>query len=74
MHDRAMMAARLRAALELHDAGVALMRQNLVRRHPEATPEEIERLLGQWLRTRPGAEHGDGEGIPRAIDEEDTTL
>lgn len=55
-------AARLRTALALFDDGVALMRQNLRRAHPEASGEEIERRLRSWLRQRPGAEHGDGVG------------
>jgi len=42
-------AEMLRAALELHDVGVALMRQNLRRRHPDATDERIEELLVTWL-------------------------
>ena len=58
-------AERLRIALEMHDEGVALMRQNLMRRHPDANEQEIERLLTEWLHDRPGAEHGDGEGCPR---------
>lgn len=58
-------AERLRIALEMHDEGVELMRQNLVRRHPDADAREIERLLTGWLHERPGAEHGDGEGRPR---------
>ncbi|MDP8968935.1 MAG: hypothetical protein M3N52_00155 [Actinomycetota bacterium] len=57
-------AARLRTALALFDDGVALMRQNLRRAHPDAPEEEIERRLRSWLQQRPGAEHGDGEGRP----------
>jgi hypothetical protein len=63
------LAAKLRLALDLHAAGVALMRQNLRRRHPGAPDVEIERLLVAWLRTRPGAEHGDCVGRPRALPE-----
>lgn len=44
----------LRATLDLFDTGVALMRQNLRRSHPEMGEEEIERLLQQWLSDRPG--------------------
>ena len=58
-------AARLRIALELHDAGVAMMRQNLRRRHPDADEDEIERRLIEWLHTRPGAEFGDAAGDVR---------
>lgn len=57
-------AARLRMALAMFEDGVALMRQNLRRAHPEASDEEIEQRLGAWLRERPGAEHGDGVGRP----------
>lgn len=52
----------------MHEDGVALMRQNLRRRHPEATPEEVEELLAAWLRERPGAEHGDGVGEPVSVE------
>jgi hypothetical protein len=51
-------------ALDLFQAGVDVMRQNLRRRHPEAQDEEIERLLGDWLQERPGAESGDCPGRP----------
>lgn len=57
-------AEKLRAALELHEVGVELMRQNLRRRHPDASDGTIEQLLADWLRTRPGAEHGDAAGRP----------
>lgn len=55
-------AERLRTALDLHDAGVALMRQNLRREFPEASEDEIDRRLGAWLQHRPGAEYGDAVG------------
>lgn len=55
---------RLRLALELHEAGVELHRQTLRREHPELSDAEIARLVGAWLRTRPGAEHGDATGQP----------
>lgn len=58
-------AERLRIALDLHDAGVEMMRQNLRRLHPDADEGEIERLLLRWLHERPGAEHGDAQGRPR---------
>lgn len=59
-----MMAAALRATLDLFQTGVDLMRQNLRRRHPGADDEHIERLLAAWLRERPGAEAGDCPGRP----------
>ncbi len=55
-------AAGLRTAFDLFVAGRHMMRQNLKRRHPEASDQEIDRLLRAWLRERPGAEHGDAAG------------
>lgn len=57
-------AARLRTAFDLFVAGERMMRQNLKRRYPDASPEEIERRLHAWLRERPGAENGDAVGRP----------
>lgn len=51
-------------AFELHEAGVDLMRQQLRREHPGETDADIERRLKEWLRHRPGAEHGDAQGRP----------
>lgn len=58
------LAEKLRTAIDLADAGVEMMRQNLIRRHPGADEKEIERLLAAWLNDRPGAEHGDRVGRP----------
>ena len=54
----------LRATLELFDTGVALMRQNLRRTHPDADDTDLDRLLEAWLHERPGAEFGDCDGRP----------
>ncbi|MEO8257055.1 MAG: hypothetical protein ABI868_06880 [Acidobacteriota bacterium] len=51
-----------RMTLDLFQTGVDVMRHNLRRRHPEARDEEVERLLGEWLLERPGAEFGDCPG------------
>lgn len=59
-------AERLRLGLDLYQAGEDLMRQNLTRRHPQATSAEIQSLLQAWLLSRPGAEHGDAAGRPVA--------
>ena len=61
-------AARLREAIDLYVVGVDLMRQNLRRRHPALGEEEIEQLLAQWIRERPGAEGGDGDGRVISLD------
>jgi Rv0078B-related antitoxin len=51
-------------ALDMFRYGCEMMRQNLRRAHPDADAAAIEELLRAWLRTRPGAEHGDGVGRP----------
>lgn len=56
--------ARFRLTVQLADAGIDMMRQNLRRRHPEASEEEIASRLRDWLRERPGAEYGDACGEP----------
>lgn len=61
-HDRAV--ERLRTAFDLYEAGVRMKRQQLRREHPEASEEEIRRLVNAWLQERPGAEHGDAWGEP----------
>jgi hypothetical protein len=55
-------AARLLLALEMADTGIEMMRATLRRRHPAADDATISRLLGDWLRERPGAEDGDANG------------
>lgn len=56
-------AERLRLAFDLYEAGEEMMRLNLRRRHPQASPSEIEALVQAWLMERPGAERGDAAGI-----------
>ncbi|HEU4404125.1 MAG TPA: hypothetical protein VFS43_02355 [Polyangiaceae bacterium] len=60
--DAARLVENLRLTFELHEAGVDRMRQNLRRRWPEASEEDLEARLLAWLRERPGAELGDAEG------------
>ena len=52
-------------AFDLHEAGVAMMRQTLRRRHPDYSEAQIGQLLRKWLCTRPGAELGDAPGRRR---------
>jgi len=59
-------AEAFRVTLDLFEAGVALMRQNLRRQDPSATEAEIDQRLVAWLHHRPGAELGDGVGQPPA--------
>ncbi|MEX2213369.1 MAG: hypothetical protein WD768_04535 [Phycisphaeraceae bacterium] len=46
-------ARRLRTALDMHEFGVELMRQRLLREIGEDRPEEVKRRLRQWLREQP---------------------
>jgi signal transduction histidine kinase len=55
-------ADRLRAALEMFETGLQMMRQNLRRNHPSLSDAEIEERVTAWLRERPGAEFGDAVG------------
>lgn len=64
MSDEETPGERLALTFEMFEFGVEMMAANLRRRHPEASPEEIERLLEAWLAERPGAEFGDGPGEP----------
>lgn len=57
-------AIRLDLAFDLFETGEAMMRAVLRRRQPEASAGAVEEALRAWLATRPGAEHGDGQGIP----------
>lgn len=59
---------RLLAAFDMFDLGVDMMAANLRRRHAHASPEEIEQLLDDWLLERPGAEAGDGPGVPVSLE------
>jgi hypothetical protein len=63
MADEETPADRLAATFELFEFGVEMMAANLRRRHPDATPDEIERRVEDWLAERPGAELGDGPGV-----------
>ena len=55
-----------RTTLDLFSTGVELMRQNLRRDRPQASEDEIDRRLSEWLQERPGAVSGDSPG--RVVD------
>ena len=54
--------ARIERAFELYEMAEAMMRQNLRRRFPEESDDQIEQRILAWLRHRPGAEIGDAGG------------
>jgi hypothetical protein len=57
----------MRTTFDLFDLALKMQRQNLLRRHPDASPEEIDRRLAEWLQSRPGAELGDAAGPDFAV-------
>lgn len=56
-------ADRYALLMDLFAAGEEIMQQNLRRRAPGASDDEIEEALVAWLQDRPGASCGDAEGI-----------
>lgn len=55
-------ADRLRAAFDLYDVGLAMMRQSLRRRFAAESDADIQRRLLDWRLRREDAPDGDGEG------------
>jgi hypothetical protein len=51
-------------AFDLAEAAEQMKRLSLKRQNPDATEEETEQAIREWYSYRPGAEHGDGEGVP----------
>jgi hypothetical protein len=54
-----------RQMFDLYQTAKDLEEQNLRRRYPDATEEEIAQGLRAWKHHRPGAEHGDVSGPVR---------
>jgi hypothetical protein len=50
---RAPEAARLQAALDMHELGVRLYRQRMRREHPQADRADIDRMVKDWLAAPP---------------------
>lgn len=46
-------AARIQAALEMHEFGVRLYRQRMHREHPQANRNEIDGMVRTWLAEPP---------------------
>lgn len=53
---------RMQLTFELYEVAETMKRQNIRRRHPELSAEEVEERVVAWLRHRPGARHGDADG------------
>ena len=58
-------AARFRLALAMMADGIAIMREKLKRKYPEATDDEIRSKLRDWLQERPLPGEGDPAFRPR---------
>ncbi len=56
-------AEQLEDALELADLAERMVRARLRREHPAWSEEELDAQVLAWLHDRPGAEHGDAEGV-----------
>ncbi len=61
---------RMQMAFELYEVAEAMKRQNVRRRHPELSADEVEARVLDWLRHRPGARHGDADGPLFAVREQ----
>jgi hypothetical protein len=57
---------KLRIAFALIDVAERTLRQRLRRESPEMSEQSLEERVGAWYARRPGAEFGDGVGIPAA--------
>ena len=54
---------RSELALELADLGAETVVAQLRRKYPERSNDLIEQELKKWFQTRPGAAHGDCDGV-----------
>lgn len=45
---------RFEETMELFDTALAIQRQNIHRRHPELSEDDVDRRLQEWLLERPG--------------------
>jgi len=50
-------AARVQAALEMHELGVRMYRQRMHREHPRAQRREIDGMVRAWLAEPPRSGH-----------------
>src|SRR5260370_363807 len=46
-------AARFQAAMDMHELGVRLYRQRMLREHPQAVRADIDRMVKTWLAEPP---------------------
>jgi hypothetical protein len=59
-------AEKLRMTFALIDTAERMLRQRLRRENPDISPGDLEDRVAAWYAKRPGAEFGDGVGVPAA--------
>lgn len=57
---------RLRITFELIEVAERMLRQRLRREQPGISQQALDERVDAWYARRPGAEHGDAEGVPAA--------
>lgn len=57
---------KLRIAFALIDVAERMLRQRLRRESPEISEQVLDERVSAWYARRPGAEFGDGVGMPAA--------
>jgi hypothetical protein len=55
---------KLQVALDLAELAVEMRRAQVAREDSSLSPAEVGAKVRAWQHTRPGAQHGDAEGIP----------
>ena len=56
--------SKLQIVIQLLEIAERAFVYKLTKRNPEMTESEIKTAVGNWYATRPGAELGDGVGVP----------
>lgn len=59
--------AKFELIFELSELGERAFVHKLKQKNPQITPTEIAEAVKQWYQDRPGAEFGDGVGVPGDI-------
>ena len=55
---------KVRTALDLLKRGTRIKTEEIRRNNPNASEREIQMRLANWIRNKPGATYGDGDGQP----------
>ncbi len=55
---------KLQIVAQLLDIAERAFVHKLLKRHPDMIEADVKSAIRNWYATRPGAEHGDGVGVP----------